>query len=216
MEFRLFGGVHGDQGHRGGGQDRAGVALGPSCTHDPRDRHTDALDRLFRYYLDTTAVAMRTLHPDDQLWHNIPHPATSTSSITDLATAAAWFDTERANLTAIIADTADTAVHGSHTHTTRLAYMLLFRCVMLGDSYPDSLTIYANALHAAHFTGDRTTEAYTLTHIGIGHWQQGCYAQAIDHHERAIGIFRAIGNRTDLGVPDADIARTDLAALEQP
>jgi DNA-binding SARP family transcriptional activator/Tfp pilus assembly protein PilF len=162
-----------------------------AAAHDPQDDQASARIRLYDHYLDTTAVAVRTLHPQDQHWAGIPAPTTSPSPVTDLLTAAAWFDTERANLTAIIVDT---AAHGSHTHTTRLAYMLLRRCVELGDNYPDSLTIYAYALHAAQYTGDRTTEAYALTYLGIGHWLQGRYQQATDHHQHAIAIFRDIGD----------------------
>jgi DNA-binding SARP family transcriptional activator/tetratricopeptide (TPR) repeat protein len=161
-----------------------------TSTHDPEDDQSSAITRLFDHYLQTTASAMRFLHhPEDQYWSDVPQP--TASPVVDLATADAWFTAERVNLGAIIAHS---AAHRSYADAARLAVILLFRCVELGDSYADSLTVYYHALRAEHDAGDHATEVYALTYIGIGHWQQGHYEQAINHYKYAITISREIGN----------------------
>ncbi|WP_020641858.1 AfsR/SARP family transcriptional regulator [Amycolatopsis balhimycina] len=167
-------------------------AVNLSAAHDPEDDRSSAITRLFDHYLQTTASAMRFIHhPKDQYWSDVPPPAESASPIADLATADAWFTAERVNLSAIIAHA---VTRGSYPDTARLAVILLFRCVELGDNYADSLTIYSHALRAAQDAGDHATEVYALTYIGIAHWQRGHYEQAINHHEHAITVSREIGN----------------------
>jgi DNA-binding SARP family transcriptional activator/tetratricopeptide (TPR) repeat protein len=160
------------------------------ATNDSQDDQTGALIRLFDHYLHTTAAAMRVLYPHDELWPDIAPSATSMSLVTDVTTAEVWFDAEHANLALVVAHS---ATYGWHTHEHRLATMLILRNVSLGDNYPGG--IQAHALQAARYTGDRTTEGYALTYLGIGHWQQGRYQQASDHFQQAIVIARDIGNR---------------------
>ncbi|HEX6356368.1 AfsR/SARP family transcriptional regulator [Actinophytocola sp.] len=161
-----------------------------AAAHDPQDDQTGSLIRLFDHYLHTTAAAMRILHPQEELWPDIAPPATTTSPVTDVTTAEAWFDTELANLTVIIAHS---SAYGWHTHDHRLATMLRLHHVSLGDNNPGG--IHAHTLQAARHTGDRTTEGYALTYIGISRWQQGRYQRASDHFREAIAIARDIGNR---------------------
>jgi DNA-binding SARP family transcriptional activator/tetratricopeptide (TPR) repeat protein len=163
-----------------------------TATHDPEDQQSSAITRLFDHYLQATASAMRFLHhPKDQYWSDVPQLATSASPVVDLATANAWFTAERVNLSAIIAHA---VAYSSYADTARLAVILLFRCVELGDNYADSLTIYGHALRAAQDAGDHTTEVYAMIYIGINHWQLGHYGQAINHYAYAITISREIGN----------------------
>jgi DNA-binding SARP family transcriptional activator/tetratricopeptide (TPR) repeat protein len=167
-------------------------AVSLAATHDSHDDQTSATNRLFDHYLHTTASALRTLHPEGRLWPDTRQLVMPAASVTDVTTARAWFDTERANLTAIITNT---AAHRRRTHTARLAHMLLLRCVESGDIYSDSLAVYAHALDADQYTGDRTAKAYALTYTGMSHWKQGRYQQAIEHQHNALAIFRDLGHR---------------------
>ncbi|VVJ19565.1 Transcriptional regulator [Amycolatopsis camponoti] len=158
-----------------------------TATHDPEDDQSSATTRLFDHYLQTTASAMRFLHhPEDQYWSDVPQPVAS--PVVDLATADAWLTAEMVNLSAIIAHA---AARRSYADIARL-----FRCAELGENYADSLTSYGHALRAARDAGAHATEVYALIYVGIGHWQQGHYEQAIHHHEYAIKISREIGNPT--------------------
>ncbi|HEV2784568.1 MAG TPA: tetratricopeptide repeat protein [Actinophytocola sp.] len=164
-------------------------AVSLAATYDPQDDQGRALVRVFNHYLHTTAAALHILHPHDEHSPHIAASATTTSSVTDLTTAEAWFDIERANLTTTIAHS---AAYGWHAYVHRLANMLLVRYAELGDAYPGR--IYAHALQAAQYTGDQATEAFALTYIGINQWVQGCYQQATDHLRQAIVIARDTGN----------------------
>ncbi|HWR47410.1 MAG TPA: BTAD domain-containing putative transcriptional regulator, partial [Pseudonocardiaceae bacterium] len=151
-----------------------------TTTHElPEDQHA-ALTRLFDHYLHTATAAMNTLHPADQNHRlHLSPPAIPTPPVADPTTAQHWLDTERTNLAAIIAHT---AAHGWHTHTTQLANTVLLRYLDLGVRYLDTPALYTHVQHAAHHTNDHTTEARALTLLGLVHWHQGRYQQAIEHH----------------------------------
>jgi tetratricopeptide (TPR) repeat protein/DNA-binding SARP family transcriptional activator len=164
-----------------------------TTTHDPPEDHHAALTRLFDYYLHTAVAAMNTLRPTNQHHQtHIPPPATPIPPVADPTIAQHWLDTERANLAAIIAHT---AAHGWYTHTTQLANTVLLRHLDLGVRYFDTLAIYTHVQHAARHTNDQATEARALTYLGLVHWQQGRYQQAIDHLQRALTISRDTRDR---------------------
>ena len=171
-----------------------------TTTHDPSDERHAALTRLFDHYLHTTAAAMHTLHPTEQSqppdgFSSADPPVGDRSTTADLpvgdpVAARAWLDTERANLTAVIAHT---ATHGWHVHTTRLANTVLLRYLEIVEHDRDGLAVYTHVQRAAHHTGDQATEALALTNLGSIHWEQGHYPQAAEHHQQALTISRGIG-----------------------
>jgi tetratricopeptide repeat protein len=56
-------------------------------------------------------------------------------------------------------------------------------------------------------TGDRAQHARALTGIGRAHRTLGNRVLAREHYQHALAIY------TDLGMPEADQVRTDLAAI---
>ena len=157
---------------------------------DPEDDRREALTRLFDHYLHGAAAAMDTVHaPDHQHRPDNLLPATPPPPVADPATARAWLDTERANLTAIMAYT---AAHGWHTHTTELANTVLLRHLELSVPYRDALAVYTHVRDAARRTSDRVTEALALTRLGFVHWLRGHYPQAAEHHQHALTLCREI------------------------
>lgn len=159
-----------------------------TIAHDARPEQHAALTRLFDYYLHTAATAMDALHPTRNGQTDDP----GAPPAADCTEARAWLETERANLTAIVAHT---ATHGWYTHTTRLANAVLLRYLEIGGLYREALAIYTHVRRAAHHTGDLATEALALTNLGTVHWQQGRCPAAIEHHEQAIVLSREIGFR---------------------
>ncbi|MGH3911339.1 MAG: ATP-binding protein, partial [Pseudonocardiaceae bacterium] len=162
---------------------------------DPQEEQDAALTRLFDHYLHNAASAINALHPTDQQHRpDLPPPAATASPITDPATAQHWLDTERANLTAIIAHA---AALGWHTYTIQLANTVLARYLNFGGPYRgghyrDALAIYTHVRHAARHTEDRTAEALALTNLGLVCWRQGHYEQATDYYQQALTTCREI------------------------
>ena len=161
-------------------------------TQNPPEDQRTVRTRLFDYYLHTAAAAMNVLQPADQHHRlHLPSAAIPTLVVADPPTAQRWLNTERANLAAIITYT---AAHGWHTYTTQLANTVL-HSYFGAVHYPHALALYTHVRHAAHHTNDRTTEALALTSLGLVHWQQGRYQQAIDHHQQALTICREVSDR---------------------
>lgn len=156
--------------------------------HGDHDQRT-ALTRLFDYYLHTAAAAIDILYPADH--HDRPRigaPGTCPRPMTDPTAARIWLDSEQTNLTAVITQT---ATQGWFHHTTQLAHTL-FRYLEIAVHRHEALTVYTHTRHAAHHTGDKTTEALALTNLGLVHYQHGRCQQAIDHHQGALTLCREI------------------------
>jgi tetratricopeptide (TPR) repeat protein len=167
------------------------------ATHLATDEDSEAerwaaLTRLFDHYLAAAGAAMDTLVPAEA--HHRPRirpPATPSPPVVDPSAARAWLDAERATLTTVCAHT---VAHGWPEHTTRLA-STLFRYFEAGGHLPDALIMHAHALRAARYTGDRTAEAQALTNLGVVHWRQCHYQQAVDYQQQALGLCREVGDR---------------------
>jgi DNA-binding SARP family transcriptional activator len=152
-----------------------------------------ALTRLFDHHLHTTATAMDILFPAEQ--HRRPRlsrPTRSAPPVTSHRAAQAWLDTQRANLVAVVAHTAN---HGWPAHTTWLA-ATLFRYLDAGGYYPEAVTIHACAYRAARDIGDRVAEATALNSLGVVDMRQGRNRQATSRFQQALALFRETGDRT--------------------
>lgn len=159
---------------------------------DSDDDQRAALTRLFDHYLATAAAAMDILQPASQ--HRRPcvsPPATPAPPLPDLAAARTWLGAERATLSAACAHT---AAHGWPSHTTRLS-STLFCYLEVGGRYPDALSIYTHALHAARHTGDQSAEADALNNLGLVYEKLGRYPQAAKYHQQAFTLFSSIGDQ---------------------
>jgi tetratricopeptide (TPR) repeat protein len=161
-----------------------------------------ALGRLFDHYLATAATAMDTLHPAEAFRRpRIARPGTPAPDLADPDAARRWLDTELACLTSI-------ARHGSPSHAVRLS-STLFR-YLDGGHHDVGLAMHGYALDAAVHSGDEAGQAEALNGLGTVHMRLGGHAEAVDHLQRALELFRQVDDRVgearalgNLGVVEA-------------
>jgi DNA-binding SARP family transcriptional activator/Flp pilus assembly protein TadD len=150
-----------------------------------------ALTRLFDHYLHAAAAMTDTMFPAGrhQPAGTLPLPA-SFPPAADPAEARAYLDSERPNLAAVVAHTAD---HGWPGHTTRLA-ATLHRYLEIEYVF-EAFTIHGHALRAARTSGDLSAEAEALASLGGLDFWQGRLKEAVDCLDRALALFREAGDR---------------------
>lgn len=168
---------------------------------DPEQVLRSALTRLFDYYVNTAITATETLvsPTQNQILSRPEHRTIFTPLGTGPTAARVWLDSERNTLLAV---TAYTATHGWPDYTIRLAD-ILGRCVGVGGfaHWVDSMTMLEHARNAAHQINDSSAEARALASLGLSYFWQGCYQQAIEHHQQALTLYRELGDR----VGEADV-----------
>ncbi|SNS42273.1 DNA-binding transcriptional activator of the SARP family [Streptosporangium subroseum] len=161
-----------------------------SAARDGHEQSGAALERLFDYYLATSAAAMDTLYPAEvHRRPRIPAPATPVPDLADPGAARGWLEAEQPTLIAVAAHT---AAHGRPSHTSRLS-TTLFRYFEAGHN-TDALTIHQHALDATRQAGDKAGQAYALHGLGSTYLKSGHYGQATDHLELALDLFRQVGD----------------------
>lgn len=158
-----------------------------AATEDSEEERQAALNRLFDHYLHTAGAAMDLLYPAETARRpRILPTAALEVPVTTSATARAWLDAERANLTAV-------AAHGLPHRTSRLA-AILSRYLDSGGHYPEAAAIHEHASRAARLSGDSAAEATSLTSLGLTHFRQGRYRQAATYLQQALALFRQVGH----------------------
>jgi tetratricopeptide (TPR) repeat protein/transcriptional regulator with XRE-family HTH domain len=186
-----------------------------TATDGDQQCHT-ALTRLFDYYLSATASAMAMGFQAGPR-HRPRIAATSAISpeMPTEADARAWLDSERANLTAVVAYCAD---HGWPRHATGLADTL-FCYLIPGSHLPEAHTIYSHALQASRRSGDLAAEAAALNDLGGMDIMRGHFRKAADHYQAALERFRQCGDRDggarvlhNLGVTEVQLHNDRAAA----
>jgi DNA-binding SARP family transcriptional activator/tetratricopeptide (TPR) repeat protein len=153
------------------------------------DTHA-ALDRVYRYYLATTAAAMDLLHPGEA--HRRPPVAAAVTPVPELPhtdDAREWLDAELATV-AVLAACA--AAHGRPEHAITLSG-LLYR-YLDGTHDAVALAIHGHAMHAARATGDRAAEAAALHGLGGTHLQAGRTEAAMADMWAAFELFGEVGD----------------------
>ena len=145
-----------------------------------------AMTRLFDYYLAAAAAAMDLLLPAEASQRpSIPPSAAVVPVLSDQASAQAWLNRERANLTAAAVHCAD---HGWPEHATRLA-SILYRYLLICGHLPEGQAIYSHALRAARQYGDRTAEAGALHGLGAICYMKGHFGEAATHYRAALARY---------------------------
>jgi tetratricopeptide (TPR) repeat protein len=149
-----------------------------------------ALDRLFDHYAHTTTDAMTLAYAYDA--DRLPRPpqaVTPAPHLPDMAAAAAWLDSEQANLLAAAAHaTAPRPEHTTHQSAT------LHRHLCVRGHYTDAYVLHQHALTAALATGDAAAQVVALNNLGRAHYMQDRYGPAVDCHTQALQAARVIGN----------------------
>jgi tetratricopeptide (TPR) repeat protein len=182
-------------------------AAGRSADEDRRSDRTEALTRLFDYYLATAATAMNLLDPAET--HRRPRVPPAATPSPELTSPVAWLDAERPNLVVV-------AAHAP-THATRLA-AVLFR-YLAGGYHADALAVHGAAIAAARDAGDPAGHARALSHLAVAEVQLGRHEAAAGHLEESLRLLRQVGTEADqartlnnLGIAETRMGRYDDAA----
>ncbi len=162
-----------------------------TATDGGQEEHA-ALTRLFDYYLAAAAAAMDILYSAEAHWR--PHIATTQAFVPAMpgeASARAWLDQERANLTAVVAYCAGS---GWPRHATDLA-ATMFRYLTYGSHLTEAQVIYGHALQAARQSGDVAAEASALNGLGGIGMKKGHFRDAASHYQAALERYRHCSDR---------------------
>jgi len=148
--------------------------------------HRAALDRLFDYYLTTTAGAIDRLFPaESRPGPRLRAATTPTPDFADAHAARRWLDTE---LPTLVAVAAYTLRRGWPGHTVGLS-IALHRYLDRGHNF-DALVIHGDAYEAARQTGDPIAQAHALAGLGCAEYRLSRNEIAADHLQRSLALFR--------------------------
>ncbi|WP_112263533.1 AfsR/SARP family transcriptional regulator [Lentzea terrae] len=111
--------------------------------------------------------------------------------ITGSAEALAWLDAERPNLTAAIRHAAE---HGPAPMAWQLADALR-GYLWIGQHVGEWLATAHHGLQAAQASAHRPAEAAMHANLGTLYLRLGEYALSVEHHNRAIELYRALGDK---------------------
>ncbi|MEU6072832.1 BTAD domain-containing putative transcriptional regulator [Micromonospora sp. NPDC047074] len=167
-----------------------------------------ALVRLMRWYLFAADTADRVLDPPRRRRTLTEADAAAVPIVFDDPDAAmAWFESERANLVAVV-ETAGTL--GADAVAWQLsAAMLTF--LYLRSHFTEWLAVHRTALDAARRVGDQPAEAAVLNRLGVLHSSMHRPREAIGYHRRALAIRQDLDDQAgqawtlnNLGVVHSD------------
>jgi DNA-binding SARP family transcriptional activator/Flp pilus assembly protein TadD len=168
---------------------------------EPDTARSDAIGRALDYYLHMADEAYTILSPGRALTPlDLTHPPAWAPPLDGQAGALDWCLSEHANLMAAISYA---SAHGWNSHAWRLPRSI-WLYLYTQDHMQDWIATHRLALTAASRLHDDAAQAETLRHLGIAYWHVGRYAEADEHHQQALDLFRGIGDRggeaTTLGV----------------
>ena len=159
---------------------------------DPAVVRRAATDRLLRYYRTAVASAVTAHAPHDTArWAEVRDPETP-ETMTDLATARSWLDSERANLIATALFAAD---HGRPRYTTDLSLMLHYYFDTAGY-FQEAMTLHLAAVRCA---GGDSIRGRSYNSLGCIYWRLGRYAEGRCCYLRALELASAVGDRLGEG-----------------
>jgi len=175
--------VQRSQSGRFGMHDLVRQYAGDRASELPAEVRDAAVGRLVDHVTERATWAMDVLHP------NADPVAEPTAA--DLGAAREWLDAEWHNLLAVIADTAR---HGWHEPTARLATVLR-RHLDQGGRHSDALTVLGHALEASRLAGDQAAQGEALSNLGVAYLRLGRLEDARTAHQAAIDVCRSSGDR---------------------
>ncbi|MEN3306852.1 MAG: hypothetical protein V7603_3054 [Micromonosporaceae bacterium] len=176
-------------------------ALAATC---PAERRDGALDRLLGLYQRAAAGANAQLTRVTRPTGSPTTAAAPTTDLPDLADperALAWLRTERANLLACLAHTAD--LRRVVSLTAGLTELL-----RRDGPWTQAISLHAAAAHAAMRLGDRREHANALTDLATVRRLTGDYPGAQDAIRQALARYRDTGDRLGEANALTDLAKT--------
>ncbi|USX49570.1 tetratricopeptide repeat protein [Lentzea sp. HUAS12] len=141
--------------------------------------------RLGEYYLLNADAAARTLNPE---LHRLPVPALPRDlpahDLSDMASALAWFEAERANVVAAVLTAGARPIAWQLTDAMRSCFLHHTGNVI------DWFTTARAGLAAARALGDVGAEAAMSASLGLAHWRSSQFAEALPEYRRAVELTR--------------------------
>jgi tetratricopeptide (TPR) repeat protein len=179
--------------------ERAAADVSPAAARD-------ALNRLFDYYLDAAAAAVRTLYPHLKDRHLQRGDSEWTLPATDPPDRAlGWLDAERANLTAMA------GLSGPDWPQRTDLSMILNRYLLDQRHFTEALVVHRHAVEATKGNDGhvRNNLAAVLANLGRGE-------EAVEHLRLALTPCRAAGDAYGEGRTLANLAYISLRRGEFP
>jgi len=159
---------------------------------EPDAARSEAIGRTLDYYLHMAHEADTILRPGRaRTTPDLARPPACAPPLVGQAGALSWCQSEHANLMSAISYA---STHGRDYHALQLPrsigfYFYTRHCLQ------DWIATNRLALTAASRLHDDAAQAETLGCLGVAYWHVGRYAEAIDHQQQALDLFRGIGDR---------------------
>jgi DNA-binding SARP family transcriptional activator/Tfp pilus assembly protein PilF len=182
-----------------------------AARHHSDAERAAALTRAFHFYVATTWHTLSLLRPGDRRLALVDHRWSKGGlELADDQAALAWLEAERANLLAAVRQAA-ASPDVPDAVPIQLAHALQ-GFFWIRNYWQDWAQVNQTALAVARGSGDRAAEAQALNNLGVVHWRQGQYAQALACNQRSLAIFRELGDRRGQG---ASLSNLGIAAERQ-
>jgi tetratricopeptide (TPR) repeat protein len=163
-----------------------------AAADDPADA-ADATGRLLDYYLHTALAASQHTTTWAAAYHRPPagDPPAFAPDLATLQQAAAWIETERANLHAA-AERAAACEQPQHAVQIPAA---MSDFLLSHGHWDEAAALFQIAMDVALRAGDRHDQADTHTQLSVLQQMTGDYKAAATHLARALALYRELGDR---------------------
>jgi DNA-binding SARP family transcriptional activator len=179
---------------------------------DPPEARQEALRRILDYYTQTVYVATPYITARRIEAPSLAYPPADAPVFTGPDDALAWCESERPNLTAAVMYA---EANGLDDACWQLAHCMWPFMRHRGYTGQWIMTLRA-ALAAATRLGDRKTTADTLRFLGIAYWETGQFEPAVDSYQRALEMYRALGDGAGEATCLANLAMVDVRLERYP
>jgi tetratricopeptide (TPR) repeat protein len=163
-----------------------------------------ALGRALGLYAATAWHTMRLLRPADPRLARADDRWTSGGlEFADATAALDWLEAERANLLAAVQQAATTS--GVPPALALQLAHALFGLFIVRSHWQDWVQVNQTALEVARRVGDQAAQAQAQADLGLVHFRQGRYAEAVSCHRESLAIRRELGDRHGQGASLNDL-----------
>jgi DNA-binding SARP family transcriptional activator/tetratricopeptide (TPR) repeat protein len=160
------------------------------CQDEPEQARQDAIRRILAWYLHTAKAAAGIISPN---YAPVPVGAAEASiqplAFASLEEALGWSESEH---TGLVAATRLAAANGLHDTAWRMAAAAM-SSFYRRSHWVDWVATHEIGLNSAQRLGDRQAEAWMLQNLGMAYGAQN-RTEAVDYFERALAIYRQIGD----------------------
>jgi DNA-binding SARP family transcriptional activator/tetratricopeptide (TPR) repeat protein len=171
---------------------------------EPAVDRAAAVLRVLDHYLHTAYAADRMLYPHrDPVVLSEPVAGVAVGAFGDRATAMTWLRVAHGTLVGAVEWAARTR-HDRHCWELAWSLTSYFN---LSGGWTDQVAVQRTALSAAARLCDDTALAHVHRNLGRAHTQLGRPDEARTHLDRALSLFRAVGDRANEAQTEVNVAR---------